>query len=77
MDTQEITRQVEALQIRVRQYARHDKNGDHGEAAKAQVCEFLRIYAGPKSAFLQQAEAASGFPELLGHYTGLHSQLIH
>ena len=65
MDTQEITRQVEALQIRVRQYARRDKNGDHGEAAKAQVCEFLRIYAGPKSAFLQQAEAASGFPSYL------------
>ena len=65
MDTQEITRQVEALQIRVRQYARHDKNGDHGEAAKAQVCEFLRIYAGPKSAFLKQAEVARGFSDYL------------
>ena len=65
MDTQEITRQVEALQTRIRQYAKRHKNGDHGEAAKAQVCEFLRIYAGPKSAFFKQAEAAGGFANYL------------
>ena len=65
MDTQEITRQVNALRTRIRQYARADTNGDYGEAAKAQVCEFLRVYAGPKSAFLKQAEAASGVSRYL------------
>ena len=53
MDTQEITRQAEAMRTRIRQ-------DDNGEGAKAQVCEFLRIYAGPKSAFLKQAESANG-----------------
>ena len=65
MDTQELIRQAEAMRTRIRQYAKRDKNGDHGEAAKAQVCEFLRIYAGPKSAFFKQAEAAGGFANYL------------
>ena len=61
MDTEGIVQQAESLQARIRQYARRDLEGEHGEAAKAQVCEFLRSYAGPKSAFLKQAEAAHGF----------------
>ena len=58
MDTQEITRQAEAMRTRICQ-------DDNGRGAKAQVCEFLRIYAGPKSAFLKQAEAADGSPGYL------------
>jgi len=61
MDTKELMRQAEDLRARIRRYARQDHAGAYGEAAKAQVCEFLRAYAGPKSAFLKQAEAAQGF----------------
>ena len=61
MDTQEITRQVETLRTRIRQYAERGSDCNYGGAAKAQVCEFLRIYAGPKSAFLKQAEATNEF----------------
>ena len=57
MDTQEIIQQAEALRTRIHQYDRPD--GDHGRAARAQVCEFLRIYAGPKSAFLKEAVESS------------------
>ena len=53
MDTQELIQQAEAMRTRICQ-------DDNGEGAKAQVCEFLRIYAGPKSAFLKQAESANG-----------------
>jgi hypothetical protein len=49
MDTKGIIRQAEGLRTRIRAYAREDHDGSHGEAAKAQVCEFLRAYAGPKS----------------------------
>ena len=52
MDTQEIIRQAQAMRTRIGQSA--------AVGAKAQVCEFLRIYAGPKSAFLIQAEGAGG-----------------
>lgn len=61
MDAEEVVRHAESLQVRIREYARRDTNGDYGQAAKAQVCEFFRNYAGPKSAFLQQAEAAHGY----------------
>ena len=61
MDAQEVVRHAESLRVRIREYARHDTNGDYGQAAKAQVCEFFRNYGGPKSAFLQQAEAAHGY----------------
>lgn len=60
MDTDELIQQAERLRERIRQYARIDFGGAFGEAAKAQVCEFLRTYAGPKNAFLQRAEAAQG-----------------
>ena len=73
MDTQEITQQVDALQTRIRQYARQD-GGDYGEAARAQVCEFLRIYAGPKSAFLKQAEAAHG---MSGYLVNTLDSILH
>ncbi len=62
MDTEGVIRQAESLQTRISQYARPGKDGAFGEAAKAQVCEFLWNYAGSKSAFLKQAESAQGFP---------------
>ena len=65
MDTQEMTQQVGALRTRIHQYAKRDQDGDYGEAAQAQVCEFLRMYAGPRNAFLKQAEAARGYPVYL------------
>jgi hypothetical protein len=39
--------------------------GDLGRGAKTQVCEFLRTYAGPKSSFLKEAEAAAGFADYI------------
>ena len=65
MDTEELIRQAEGLRESVRRYAREDSGGAYGEAAKAQVCEFLRAYAGPRSAFLKQAEAAHGYSSYL------------
>ena len=61
MNTQDLIQQAKALRKRIQAYA----SGRTGEAAKAQVCEFLRDYAGPKSAFLKQAEAESGYSRLL------------
>ncbi len=61
MNVQEVVQQARGIQKRIRAYAIEDLEGSHGEAAKAQVCEFLRTYAGAKSAFFKQAEAASGF----------------
>ena len=71
MDTQELIRQAEAMRTRIRQ-------DDNGEGSKAQVCEFFRVYAGPKSAFLKQAEAIDGVSgyvvsalvEILGAFIG-------
>ena len=57
MDTEEVIGQATHLQARIRQYAQLSEGG---LAAKAQVCEFLRNYAGARNAFLQQAEAARG-----------------
>ena len=65
MDTEKIIREAKSLQARIYEYAERKWAGDHGRAAQAQVCEFLRNYAGPKSAFLEQAEAVRGFPESL------------
>ena len=65
MSTDEVVVQARALQERIKGYATGDEDGNIGEAAKAQVCEFLRAYAGPKSAFLKQAEAARGYAAYL------------
>ena len=66
MDTEEVVRQAERLRTRIREYARRGSNdGDYGVAAQAQVCEFLRHYAGQKNEFLKQAEAASGYTNYL------------
>jgi len=60
LDTQQIIEHVQRLRSRIQRYARDDE-GDLSGAARAQVCEFLRQYAGPKSAFTSQAETASGY----------------
>lgn len=61
MDTQELIQQAKALQKRIQAYVSPPgSNRSTGNAAKAQVCEFLQTYAGPKSAFLIQAEEAGG-----------------
>ena len=60
MESEELIKQAEELRERIRHYARPDSDGDYGEAAKAQVCEFLRVYASPNSAFMKKAEAARG-----------------
>lgn len=69
MDTDGLVEQARGLRERIKGYAMRDTGGStsgaYGEAAKAQVCEFLRTYAGPKSAFLKQAEAASGYAKYL------------
>jgi hypothetical protein len=61
MTTSELIKQAEALRTRIKQYARDDSESEPEQAAKAQVCEFLRIYAGPKSKFLERAEEAKGY----------------
>ena len=67
MDTEEIIREAASLQARIHGYRQHKQAGNYAQAAQAQVCEFLRNYAGPKSAFLKQAEAAHGYRDnLLG-----------
>jgi len=65
MDTKQLIEQANALCERLQHYVQANRGGDKvghpEEAAKAQVCEFLRQYAGPRSAFLEQAEAAEGY----------------
>ncbi len=63
MHTEEIVRQAKSLQARIRRYAQRESGGVDVEAAQAQICEFLRNYAGPKSAFLKRAEAAHAYSE--------------
>ena len=81
MDTKQIVEQATKLRERIGGYgeARRDgsKVGSPEDAAKAQVCEFLRQYAGPKSAFLKQAEAASGYTAfMLATLTAILSSFI-
>ena len=56
---------IEALRTRLRGFVSTNSNASFGDAAKAQTCEFLRAYAGPKSAFLKEAEAAEGYDAYL------------
>ena len=63
MDTEEIIRQAKSLQARIRTYQQREPKGYYGEAARAQVCEFFRHYAGPKSAFLKLAEVAQAYDD--------------
>ena len=45
--------------------------------AKAQVCDFLRAYAGPNSSFLAEAEAASGYDKYqIGQLTAVLDSFI-
>jgi hypothetical protein len=65
MTTEELIRQAEALSQRIQPYGQYTEGFSKAEGAKAQVCEFLRTYAGPKSAFLTEAEAARGHDKYL------------
>ena len=65
MDTEEIIRQAGSLEARILEYEQRNEHGYYRQAAQAQVCEFLRNYAGPKSAFLKQAEACRFIGTLL------------
>ncbi|CAH0354820.1 hypothetical protein [Aquabacterium sp. CECT 9606] len=70
MDNDSLYKQIERLQAVVKH-----ASGDFGTlaGAKAQVCEFLRQFAGPKSSFLQVANSASG--SLSNYATMLTSSL--
>ena len=62
MDTQELIEHAQAMRQRIQAYGRDSQNGpSRACGAKAQVCDFLRAYAGPKSSFVAQAEAADGY----------------
>jgi hypothetical protein len=61
LDTQQVIEHARRLRQRIQQYAHNDAEGDKGGAARAQVCEYLRQYAGPRSAFTRQAEGAGGY----------------
>jgi hypothetical protein len=73
MDTHQIVEHARQLKQRIQQYARRQEEGDPGEAARAQVCEFLAHYAGPQSAFTKQAEATTGFA---GHRVSTLSSIL-
>jgi len=62
MNTEEIIVKAQELRKRIQSYG-NASQGSPGEAAKAQVCEFLRAYAGPRSAFLERAQFALGAPK--------------
>lgn len=62
METTQIIEQARSLRARIQQYTRDQDHGDLGDAAQAQVCEFLSQYAGRNSAFTKRAEAARGYP---------------
>jgi hypothetical protein len=61
MDTAELIKQTQDLQQRIKRYGGDSKEGNLFNAARAQACEFLRTYSGPKSSFLKQAEQAGGY----------------
>jgi hypothetical protein len=65
MDTQELLKQAHALRQRIQSFVIKGAEGSLADGAKAQVCEFLRAYAGPKSAFLRLAEQAEGYDRYL------------
>ena len=60
MDTQDLLRQARALRTRIQSYVSRETSRSLAGGAKAQVCDFLRTYAGPKSAFLTEANDAEG-----------------
>lgn len=55
MTADELIRHAKALQGRIARYG-----GDSSRGPKAEVVEFLRVYAGPKSAFASQAAKVEG-----------------
>jgi hypothetical protein len=62
MDTVQLIEHAKALRKRIQAYGRDGVGeGSPADAAQAQVCEFLRQYAGSKSAFVKRAEAAQGY----------------
>ena len=61
MNSEDLIAHAEVLKERIQAYG-VDKTGvSNGPAAKAQVTEFLRSYAGPKSSFLATAANTSGY----------------
>lgn len=65
MDTATLVEQATALKNRIQGYAHSTPTTTIGEAAKAQVAEFFRAYAGPRSSFTKEAEAVSGYNEYM------------
>ena len=78
MDTQELLEQSTALRQRIQAYGRDYENAPpRAGGAKAQVIEFLRAYAGPKSSFVAQAEEAKGYDSrLVGQLTAVLDSFI-
>ena len=70
MTTEELIEQARGLKTRIRQYTREDDRGDYSVGARAQVCEFLTIYAGPNSAFTTRAESATGYSDYVVNTLG-------
>ena len=58
METEEVISQAKDLLVRIRRY--DASSSFPGSAAKAQVCEFLRNYAVPRSSFLRESESIQG-----------------
>ena len=62
MDADALIAQAE----RMSRLAGEISGADAPDGVKAQVCEFLRVFAGPKSAFYKAASEVAGYPEYQG-----------
>jgi hypothetical protein len=60
VETKQLVEHARALKARIQPYGVAERGLSRSEGAKAQVCEFLRLYAGPKSSFTAEASNASG-----------------
>lgn len=61
MTTDELIEQATQLRSRIQPYGNDGAEVSRATGAKAQVCEFLKTYSGPKSSFVSQATQADGY----------------
>ncbi|MDD4025942.1 MAG: hypothetical protein PHN85_08490 [Kiritimatiellae bacterium] len=61
MTTDELIEQAKGLRQRIEPYGNDNIEPSRAPGAKAQVCQFLATYAGPKISFVAQANEAGGY----------------
>lgn len=61
MDSNQLIEHTQNLEKRIKAYRSPDPYGDeNAKGAKAQVCEFLRVFAGQHSSFFREASQVQG-----------------